>query len=346
MRIVLAGFGSVGRAAARMLADRAGDLHASGGLAPKLVGVIDSRGAAVSERGLEADELVRAKEHHGSVGAMATYGVADVGDAAALIRELSADVLVESTPSNLANPTPAFNNIKAALSSGKHAISVNKAPLALAMPALLELAAYNRVQLRYSGTVGAGTPVLTMARSLSRGDRIEKIRGILNGTTNFILWKMKEEGSDYASALAEAQKLGFAETDPTTDVDGIDTATKVVILANAIFGKDARATMQDVRVTGIRGVSAERIREAGARGQTIKLIGEIDATQAGCPRLSVSPQEVPMHGPLDVPRGLNAVQYTLRTAGEVTVVGRGAGGPETATAIIRDLVDIWHSTAN
>lgn len=348
MRIVLVGFGSVGRAFAEMLAERADALYAAHGLSPRLVGVVDSRGAAASAAGLSVPALVEARAEGGSVGSLPSGGLGMVGgdDVSRLIRDLAADVVVEASPSDLKNPGPALANLKAAFSSGKNAISVNKAPLALAMPALTELARYNRVEFRYSGTVGAGTPVLDTARRLARGDRITRVRAILNGTTNYILWRMKEAGTDYSAALAEAQQLGYAETDPTTDVDGIDTATKVVILANAILGHGPRAfrpTTNDVAISGIRGIDKGRIDSAAANGCVVKLIGEIDAVAR---RLTVSPQEVPAAsagGALDVPRNLNAVQFTLESAGEVSLIGRGAGGLETATAIVRDLVDIWRS---
>lgn len=352
MRIALVGFGSVGRSLAEMLPARSEHLYRAMGLAPKLVAVIDSRGAAVSEHGLDLAALDSARKARGTVGALSPHGLMLTGpaDAAAVIRDLHADVLVEASPSSLANPLPAMGHMKAAMSSRKHVVSANKAPLALAMPALLELARFNRIELRYSGTVGAGTPVLDTARRLAQGDRITRIRAILNGTTNFILWKMATENAAYDAALAEAQKLGFAETDPSTDVDGIDTATKVVILANAVraitrfpgAGAAGLSTIADVRVTGIRGIQQSRLTDAASRGQVIKLIGDIDLS-ADHPVLSVAPQEVPARGPLDTPRSLNAVQYTLESAGEVTLVGRGAGGPETATAIIRDLVDIWNT---
>lgn len=350
MRVVLVGYGSVGRAFARMLADRAHGLYSATGLSPRLVCVVDSRGAAVSPGGLDVEALNNAKDVGGSVGTLAKFGMGSVlgsTDVSALIRDIAADVVVESTPSALKNPGPALANLKAAFSSRKHAISVNKAPLALAMPALLELARYNRVEFRYSGTVGAGTPVLDTARKLAQGDRITRVRAILNGTTNYILWRMREAGASYEDALAEAQKLGFAESDPSTDVDGVDTATKVVILANTILGGGGgagigtlRPTMSDISITGIRAVDRGQIERATGRGHVVKLIGEIDTMTR---RLSVSPQEVPAAGPLDVPRALNAVQFTLESAGEVSLIGRGAGGPETATAIIRDLVDIWNT---
>lgn len=349
MRIVLVGYGSVGRALAAMLPARAEALYRTMGLSPRLVGVIDSRGAALSERGLDPAALDAARQARGTVGALSPHGLmlAGRGDAASIIRDIQADVLIEASPSNLAAPAAAINNIKAAMSGRMHLISVNKAPLALAMPALIELARHNGVELRYSGAVGAGTPVLDTARKLAQGDRITRIRAILNGTTNFILWKMAAESAAYADALKEAQHLGFAETDPSTDVDGIDTATKVVILANAVLAQTrgaaaARCTMADVRIAGIRDIPQARLADAAARGTVVKLIGDIDLT-GDRPALSVEPQEVALGSPLDTPRSLNAVQFTLQSAGEVTLVGRGAGGPETATAIVRDLVDIWNT---
>lgn len=338
MRVLLVGFGSVGRALAQLLEQRRDDLYKRMGLAPRLVCVIDSGGAAISEHGLSSADLLATKTATGSVSNLPAYGIKDK-DSARLVRDAHADVVIESSPSVLTNPHPAFEHLKAAFASRKHAISVNKAPLAVAMPALMELARFNRVQFRYSGTVGAGTPVLATARTLAAGDRILKIRGIMNGTTNFILHRMAENGDTYNAALGEAVRLGYAETDPTTDVEGVDTATKVVILANAVLRLGA--TIKDVKVQGIRDIERAAVEAARHTGQSLKLIGEIDATTHA---LSVRPQPVPMHGPMDVPANLNAAQFTLESAGEVTLVGRGAGGPETATAILRDLVDIWHAS--
>ncbi len=343
MRIALIGFGSVGRALAHLLEARRDELYRQFGLSPRLVLVADSRGYAADPDGLSADRLVATKTATGSVlGAGHSGGpLPHAGPGSDLlpriIRDAPADVVVEASPSVLSNPGPGFENLRSAMVSGKHAVSVNKAPLAAAMPALLELARFNNVQLRYSGTVGAGTPVLATARLLAQSDTIESIRGILNGTTNFILWRMLDGSDTYAGALAEAIRLGYAETDPSADVDGIDTQAKVTILANAVLGLGI--TVDQVSVTGIRDIERARVERAAREGLSIKLIGEIDARTR---RVSVSPQPVPRGGPLDVPANLNAVQIVTRSAGEVTLVGRGAGGPETATAIVRDLVDIWN----
>lgn len=347
MRIALVGFGSVGRAFASLLSDRRDDLYARQGLRVSLVAAVDSRGAAIAPHGLDVAALLEAKARAGTVAATPAHGVPieRFGSPDRLIADLAADVLVEASPSNIDNPLPALATLRAGMSRGMHAVTVNKAPLALAMSALNELAEHNRVMLRFSGAVGAGTPVLSTARALARGDVIQSVRAILNGTTNFILWSMAERGASYADALAQAQRMGLAETDPSADVDGIDAAVKIVILANSVMGLDVR--FDQVERQGIRDVTPHRLRDAAARGRSVKLIARIDApTNDGPARLSVRPEEIDRHSPLDVPETGNAVQFSTRTAGEVTLVGSGAGGPQTAVAILRDLVDIWHASSN
>src|SRR5439155_8269246 len=142
----------------------------------------------------------------------------------------------------------------------KHVICVNKGPLAVAFPALLELARHNAREFRFSGTVGGSTPALALAQECARGDRVTAVRAVLNGTTNFILWRMERHDEDFDAALAEAMRLGYAERDPSADVDGIDTATKLVILANGVLGR--ACAIGDVAITGIRGVTREQIAAA------------------------------------------------------------------------------------
>lgn len=334
MRILLIGFGVVGRSWIELIDRQQGALYKQYGIAPRLVAVIDSRGAAVAERGLNASELIEAKESHGTVAALAAHGLLGA-EPESIIADSDADLVIEATPSRLDNPDPAVRNLMAAFRHGMHVVTVNKAPLAVAMPALMELASYNGVQFRFSGTVGGGTPMLALAAETARGDRVVTARGILNGTTNYILDRMHQSDATFDDVLKDAVRLGYAETDPSADIDGIDTAVKVVIFANLILG--LRATIDDVDVTGIRGMDRDRINSASDRRQAVKLIGEIGDT------LTVSPQEVPRGGRLDVPDVLNALSLTLESSGDVTLIGRGAGGVETATAILRDLLDIWQT---
>jgi homoserine dehydrogenase len=147
---------------------------------------------------------------------------------------------------------------------------------------------------------------------------------------------MEKDRWDFDRALAEAQRLGYAEADPSADVNGIDTATKIVILANGVLAR--ACTIADVRIQGIRGLPQERIEDARRDGKVVKLIARV--SKEG---LSVAPEEVASDSPLNVGGSLNCLSLELKTGGEVSLVGRGAGGPETATAILRDLLDIWHT---
>jgi len=338
MKILLSGFGVVGRAVVQLLEEQRPQLYAKHGLSPSFVGVIDSKGAAIDPRGLDTALLLETKERKGSVGAVPAHGVPDA-DEIDIITESEAQLLIEATPTTVRTPGPALERLKAAFRTGKHVVCVNKAPLAVAFPALQELSRHNRCQFRYSGTVGGGTPVLSLAEEVTRGCEVVAVRAILNGTTNFILTKMDKEGWEFEKALAEAQRLGYAEADPSADIDGIDTATKIVILANGVLGRPC--TISDVKIQGIRGIPASRIREARQAGKVLKLIAQIDRDG-----LSVAPREVPADSPLNVGGSLNCLGLELKTGGEVALVGRGAGGPETATAILRDLIDIWHSVAH
>lgn len=336
MKILVSGFGVVGRATVELLDQQRSMLYRKHGLAPSIVGVIDSKGAAISSTGLDVPLLIAAKEKQGTVAAYPAHGVRDAKDVD-LIAASDADLLIEATPTTVKTPGPSMERLKAAFRTGKHVVCVNKAPLAVAFPALQELSRHNGCQFRYSGTVGGGTPVLALAEEVVRGAEVAAVRAILNGTTNFILSKMDKEAWTFDQALAEAQKLGYAEADPSADVDGIDTATKIVILANGVLGRPC--TIADVRIEGIRGVKKERVDAAKKAGKTVKLIARLGA--AG---LSVGPEEVATDSPLNTGGSLNCLALELKTGGEIFLVGRGAGGPETATAILRDLLDIWHAS--
>ena len=335
MKTLIVGFGVVGRATLQLLEERKAELYRQHGVAPRIVGVIDSKGAAMSPGGLDAATLLEAKEKHGTVAAYPAHGVKDVRDVD-LIAASEADLLIEATPTTVKTPGPSMERLKAAFRTGKHVVCVNKAPLAVAFPVLQELSRHNGLEFRYSGTVGGGTPVLSLAAEVVRGSEVVAVRAILNGTTNFILTRMEKDGWDFAKALAEAQRLGYAEADPSADVDGVDAATKIVILANGVLNRPC--TISDVKIEGIRGVTAARVEAAKKAGQVVKLI-----CRAGADGVSVRPEEVAADAPLNVGGSLNCLSLELKTGGEVSLIGRGAGGPETATAILRDLLDIWHS---
>jgi homoserine dehydrogenase len=337
MRIILIGYGVVGQSLTNILLRRRSETVKDYGFNPKVVAIVDRGGAAINLKGLNLEKMLALKKQKGTLAADHEFGHPKMSPLD-VIESVEAEVIVEVTPTNVKNGEPGLLHIKTAFKTGKHVVTTNKGPLALALPALTELADYNKVYLRFSGTVGGGTPVLELAKKCLLGDKIVAIRGILNGTTNYILTEMEEKRITFQQALKKAQKLGYAETDPSMDVDGIDPACKVVIMANWIMNK--KFTLKDVDVHGIRGVTLQALEKAAKRGNTIKLVGSVDDSP------KVAPTEISKHDPLCVSGVLNAVTFVSEFAGEETIIGRGAGGMETASAVLRDLLDIKHNLAS
>lgn len=329
MRIIICGFGTVAQSLARLLVSRMDDLYAKYGIKPRIVGIFDSRGGIADPSGLDINRLIEAKKKFGTVRnydkALRNRSGLDI------INNVDADVLIETTASNYKDAEPGMSHIISAMKRGMHVISVNKGPLALAFPSLMELATYNQVLFRFSGTVGGGTPILDYAKNSLRGEQITSFAGILNGTTNYMLTNMGH-GMTFAAALKDARAKGYVEADESLDLDGLDAAAKLVILANWIMGM--KVTMPDIQRTGIRNVTTKDIKAAAKKKCAIKLI-------ASCNKdLVVSPREIPIDDPLCVNGTLNAISFTSEHSGTQTIIGRGAGGTETASSILRDLLDI------
>jgi homoserine dehydrogenase len=329
MRIILCGFGVVGQSFAKLLESRSEDLYARYGLKPRIVGVFDRNGSATDASGLNINRLIDVKKKYDSVKKYSETknNVSGIE----MINDLEAEVLIEATQSNYKDAEPGMAHIVNAMKRGMHVISVNKGPLALAFPSLMELADYNRVLFRFSGTVGGGTPILDFARNSLRGERIVSFDGILNGTTNYILTNMVD-GMSFNDALSDAKQKGYVEADESLDLDGLDAAAKLVILANWIMGM--KVTMPDIKITGIRKIDSSDIKRAAEKNSAIKLI-------ASCNKeLNVEPKEIAVDDPLCVSGTLNAISFTSEHSGTQTIIGRGAGGIETASSILRDLIDI------
>jgi homoserine dehydrogenase len=338
MRIILIGYGVVGKGVTTILAKRYMEQVKEYGFNPKIVAIADIDGAVINPRGLSPEKLEAIKQRGYPISDDPDFGQPGM-KALDVIQNVEAEVVVEVTPVNIKNGEPAISHITTAFKTGKHVVTTNKGPLALAMPALTELAEYNNVFLRFSGTVGGGTPMLEFAKRCLAGDRILAIRGILNGTTNYILTEMSMNHISFADALNNAQKLGYAEREPSMDIDGFDTACKVVILANWIMNK--KITLKDVNRKGIRDVTLEQLEKATKHGNTLKLVGAIEGDT-----VTVKPTEIPLTNPLCVSGVLNAITFSTEYAAEQTLIGRGAGGVETASAVLRDLLDIRRKLAN
>jgi len=291
--------------------------------------VFDRNGSAIDPSGLDINRLIDVKKKYNSVKKYADAKNSISG--IEIINDLEAEVLIETTESNYKDAEPGMTHIVNAMKRGMHVISVNKGPLALAFPSLMEIAAYNRVLFRFSGTVGGGTPILDFAKNSLKGERIVSFYGILNGTTNYILTNMAN-GMSFNDALDDAKQRGYVEADESLDLDGLDAAAKLVILANWIMGM--KVVMSDIKITGIRKIDSVDIKRAAEKNSAIKLIALCDK------ELTVAPKEIPTVDPLCVSGTLNAISFTSEHSGTQTIIGRGAGGIETASSILRDLIDI------
>jgi homoserine dehydrogenase len=334
MKLILVGFGVVGQGFAEILMDKANDLQEKSDFSAQVVGVITgSKGTLYHPAGLDLSALLDATQAGSFEGYPESDGLKRNWDATEMITKGTADVVVEMSPTNLDTAEPALTYCQTALDNDKHLILANKGPVALAYNDLNTKATENNLHMRYEATVMAGTPTMMLAEDALAGCTISEARGILNGTTNYILTQM-ENGMDYADALAKAQELGYAETDPTGDVEGWDAAGKVLILSNALFGKSL--TMQDLDVEGITKITAGDIKDAQANQQRYKLIAS--ATPDGG---SVKPIRLPITDPLaSVGDATNAITLKTDLMGDITLIGAGAGKLETGYAILADLLAI------
>ncbi len=335
-RLALIGFGNVGQGLAQILLEREAELADRFGVHFQIVAISDLlKGSLYDPDGLSPATLLTEIQTHGNLDdAVAPH----LGwGALRTITESNADVVVEISYTDLKTGEPALGHIRHALNAGKHVITTNKGPIALQYPQLAILAEANGVQIGVEGTVMSGTPALRLGLDLLAGAGISRIQGILNGTTNYILTQMEAEIS-YEEALADAQAMGYAEADPTGDVEGYDAAGKVVILANLLM--DTPLTMADVDRRGITGLTLPDIHEARQAGERWKLIGSVEI-KGGDVVASVRPLRLPATHPLaNVSGATNAITYTTDLLGDVTLVGPGAGRVETGYALLGDMLAI------
>ena len=339
-KLALIGFGVVGQGLAEILLAQKERLRREHGFEYSVVAVSDFvKGAAYDPKGLDLAKLLAlAKE-----GRISEYPGAKTGwNALDTIAKSNADVVVEATYTDIKTAEPAYSHFKAALASGKHLVTTNKGPSALFFREVAALAKSKKVQFRYEGTVMSGTPALNLASVCLAGNEIKEIRGIVNGTTNFILTNM-EKGKSYAEALKEAQDLGFAEAVPDADVEGFDAMAKVVILAKAVMGADI--AVADVDRTGITKITVQDIEQAKAEGKRWKLIGRV-AREGGVVRASVRPEKLDIADPLaGVGGATNALTFSTDLIRNVTIIGPGAGKIETGYSILVDLLAIHRDEA-
>ena len=295
-RVGLLGHGTVGAAFHELIEDRAEAIEATVGLRPELSGVL------TRSRGDFADVLERS------------------------------DLVVEL----IGGLEPAREYLLTALRAGRHAVTANKQVLSQHGEELYEAAREAGAQLRFEAAVGGVVPVIRVIHETLAAAHIERVHGIVNGTTNFILSEMARTGSTYEDALADAQRLGFAEADPSEDVGGKDAAAKMAIVARLAFGAAVR--LEDVPYEGIEHVTGEDIEYARELGLALKLIGSAERVEGGL-AVRVYPAFLYGEHPLAAVNGsFNAVTIESPSITEITLSGPGAGGPQTASAVLGDVI--------
>ncbi|MBN2176712.1 MAG: homoserine dehydrogenase [Demequinaceae bacterium] len=312
VKIALLGAGTVGSEVARLLIDHKDDLAQRIGAMPEVVGIATLEPDDEALTGLPRDLITT--------------------DAAALIPK--ADIVVEL----IGGLEPARTFVLDALQSGKAVVTANKALLAAHGPEIYEAADANGSDLYFEAAVGGAIPIIRPVRESLAGDRIQRILGIVNGTTNYVLDRMTTAHLDYEVALKEAQEAGFAEADPTADVEGYDAASKIAILASLAF--HMRVSLDDVYREGITEITPHDVAAAAESGHVIKLLGIAQRTDAGV-TVRVHPALVPLTHPLaNVGGAYNAVFIEAEAAGELMFYGKGAGGVPTASAVLGDIVSV------
>ncbi len=321
LKVAVLGCGSVGSQVVRLLGEQADDLAARVGAPVELAGVAVRRLDAPREIDVPADLLTT--------------------DAAALVARDDIDLVIEV----IGGIEPARSLILSALENGASVVTANKALLAEDGPTLFEAAEKAGRDLYYEAAVAGAIPILRPLRESLAGDKVTRVLGIVNGTTNFILDKMDTQGSGFADALEEAQALGYAEADPTADVEGFDAAAKAAILASLAF--HSRVTAADVHREGITDVTAGDVRSAREMGSVVKLLAIAELVPAADPAedpgvsVRVHPAMIPRSHPLaSVREAYNAVFVESEAAGQLMFYGPGAGGSPTASAVLGDLVTV------
>jgi homoserine dehydrogenase len=315
LRVGIAGLGTVGASVARLIARNAESLATRAGR-PIALTAVCARDRS-RDRGVD---LAHAAWH---------------ADPAALARDPQVDCVVELIGGD---EGPARTLVETALGAGKHVVTANKALLAKHGLSLARLAEENGVALAFEASAAGGVPVVKTLREALAGNRVSRVSGILNGTCNYILSRMEAEGLSFAECLADAQRLGYAEADPTFDVEGFDTAHKLAILTSLAFG--VALDSEAIYVEGISKIAPMDIAMADELGYRIKLLGVAERTKTGIEQ-RVHPTMVPKTASLAQVMGvLNAVAIDADAVGELSLIGPGAGGDATASAVIADICDV------
>ncbi len=336
LKLALSGFGNVGRNFIKLVEEKQAEIARRYNLELRVVTVAGRQGSVHNAQGLDLQSLV-ALSCGRELEKLPGFIKGSTGPEA--VAASNASVWVEATPSHARDPEPALSNFKGAFAAGMHVVSLSKGPLVCAFSEVASLAAKAGVKIKYSGATAAALPTIDVALTSLAGSRITSVEGILNGTSNFVLALMEKDGISFAEALQEARRRGIAEPDPALDVGGWDTACKLLIIANTLFGQVFQ--MADITVEGITGVTAADLKEARFSGGTIKLIGSAKSREGGYV-LHTGPQYLPWEHPLAGVQGTTkGIYFCTDTMGPLAVIGGFSSPRGAAAAALKDIISIY-----
>ena len=336
MRIAIIGYGGVGKALVKLINDKEEYLLKEN-INIKINYIIGSNSGIYDKNGIDLKTIIQFSKVENDLSKYPNGGSKDI-TFDMLINNKDVDYIIEMTPTNIETGEPGLSHIKRALENKINVVTSNKGPIMLQYKNLKKLAIENNVALGIGCTTGGALPTIDGGILHMAGAEIETIEGILNGTSNFILKDMEDNGTTYLEALEIAQELGIAETDPSLDVEGWDTASKLLILTNVLM--DADKTLEDIKVEGITNITLKDIREAKLEQKKFKLIGKT-INKKGIISMSVKLEKLGMNNPLyNVDGKDKAIRYTSDTLGDLTLIGGASGVRPAAASILRDIINI------
>ncbi len=335
VNLALLGCGTVGLKFLELIQEKKTDLKRRYNLELSIVGVADSTGVAIDEAGLDIDQLIEVKEKQKKIGLYPEKGKLGVLGSE-ILDKVKVDIVIEAGISDVETGGLGLEYAKKAFGLGIHVVFVSKGALVHSYEELTLLASENNAEMKVSGATAAALPTVDVALQSLAGTEIELIQGIFNGTTNYILTQMTEHEVSYQDALKKAQEKGIAEPDPTNDVEGYDTASKVLILANAVM--DVNLTFKDVEITGITKVTMEQIESARKNGQVIKLMGTV-RKENGQIKAVVKPEKLIADHPMaNVHNSEKGIHFVTDTMGDLTVSGGRSDPKAAAAAALKDTI--------
>ena len=336
MRVAIIGYGKVGRAVTQLINDKKDYLHKEG-LKLQVNYIIGSHGGVYNSQGIDLVDFMEFKAKQIDITKYPKGGNQGVSFNK-MIQNRDVDVVIELTPTNKETGEPGMTHIKRSLECGINVVTSNKGPILLSYKELRNIALKNHVQLGIGCTTGGALPSINGGMMDLAGADILSIEGVLNGTTNFIINEMENKGITYMEALKKAQKLGIAETNPTLDVEGFDTAAKLLILTNVLM--DEEKLLEDISIQGITKITPEEVKNCLQEGNKYKLLGKT-VKENGKIQMTVKLEKLDPTHPFYAVDGKNkAVRYTSDVLGDLTIIGGASGVIPAGASILRDLINI------